>query len=133
MPDKYIHLFFLYSVSFFFFCKKYNIRRDVYNEKLMYLYNTQTTILLLILFFWLHSQPPHLSHNRTHMPVHSYMYVCNETCICRPTAYSYRHLVEYRYSTPEEDNSKELFQSVVTHLFEKKITRENKHWESILH
>lgn len=99
---------FFYSASFFFFCKKYNIRRDVYNEKLMYLYNTQTTILLLILFFWLHSRPPHLSYNRTHVPVHSYIYVCNETCICRPTTYSYRHLVEYRYSTrvsQEEDNS----------------------------
>lgn len=111
MPNIFIS-FFLYSVSFFFFsCKKYNIRRDVYNEKLMYLYNTQTTILLLILFFWLHPRRLYIFHIIVRMCrcILICMYVCNETCICRPTAYSYRHLVKYRYSTrisQEEDNSK---------------------------
>lgn len=36
----------------------------------MYLYNTQTTILLLILFFSLHSRSPDLSYN------HMYVVVC---------------------------------------------------------
>lgn len=37
----------------------------------MYLYNTQTTILLLILFFSLHSRPPHLSYNHMYVVVHA--------------------------------------------------------------
>lgn len=93
-------------------CAKNLIYDENCNERLIYLHNRQVAILRLVLFCWLCARLPHLSCNHTNAVARTWcIFVRNETCICRPIARSYQHLVGRRYSTCI---SRELFLSIVT-------------------